>query len=72
MPKRMIIAFDVAGDLLEVVGRAGRDLVEDELLGRAAAERHRQVVHQRALGGEVAVLGRQRDRQAERLAARRS
>ncbi len=57
-------------DLLEVVRRAGRDLVEDELLCRATAERHREVVHQRRLRGQVAVLGRQRDRQAERLAAR--
>src|SRR5438105_15079848 len=56
-------------DLLEVVGRAGRDLVEDELLRRAAAERHREVVHQRAAGRQVAVLARQRDRVAERLAA---
>ena len=34
------------GDLLEVVGRAGGDLAEDDLLGGAAAERHRHRVGQ--------------------------
>src|SRR5256714_4763093 len=56
-------------DLLEVVRGAGRDLVEDDLLRRAAAERHRHLVHERTARGEVPVLGRQRDREAERLAA---
>ena len=32
-------------DLLEVVRSAGRDLVEDDLLGCPAAERHRHLVH---------------------------
>ena len=58
------------GDLLDVVGGAGGDLVEDELLGGAAAHRHRDLLEQRLARGQVAVLGRQRDRQAERLAAR--
>ena len=57
------------GDLLEVVRGAGRDLVEDELLRGAAAERHRELLHQRGLGRQVAVLARERDRVAERLAA---
>ena len=58
------------GDLLEVVGRAGGDLVEDELLGGAAAQRHRHRVGQLRARGEELVLGGQRDRVAERLAAR--
>ena len=57
------------GDLLEVVGGAGRDLVEDDLLGRATAERHRHRVGELGPGGQELVLGRQRDRVAERLAA---
>ena len=36
-------------DLLDVVRGAGRDLVEDELLRRAAAERHRDLLEQRLL-----------------------
>src|SRR5437588_334706 len=56
-------------DLLEVVRGPGRDLVEDELLRRATAERHREVVHQRLPRRQVAVLARQRDRVAERLPA---
>src|SRR5205823_3086342 len=58
------------GDPFEVVRGAGRDLVEDDLLRRAPAERHRHLVHQRRARRQIAVLGRQRDRQAERLAAR--
>ena len=58
------------GDLLEVVRRAGGDLAEDDLLGGAAAERHRHRVRQLRARGEELVLGRQRDRVAERLAAR--
>ena len=57
------------GHLLEVVRGAGRHLVEDELLRRAAAERHRQIVHQSRAGRQIAILGRQRDREAERLTA---
>ncbi len=49
-PKRMIICFADARDLLEVVRGTGRDLVEDELLGGAAAERHRHLRHQSRLG----------------------
>src|SRR5438270_5861170 len=57
-------------DLLEVVRGAGGDLVEDDLLRGAASERHRHLVHERRSRREIAVLGRQRDRQAERLSAR--
>src|SRR3954468_150907 len=56
-------------DLLEVVRRAGGDLAEDDLLGRAAAERHGQVVGELGLGGEELVLLRHRDRVAQGLAA---
>ena len=49
---------------LEVVRRARRHLVEDELLRGAPAERHRQLVHERRLRRQVLVLGRQRDREA--------
>jgi hypothetical protein len=41
-------------DPLDVVRSARGDLVEDELLGGAATERHRHLVHQRALGRQVA------------------
>ena len=47
------------GHLLEVVGGAGGDLAEDDLLGGAAAERHRHRVGQLGAGGEELVLGRQ-------------
>src|SRR5438270_9290586 len=57
-------------DLLEVVRGAGGDLVEDDLLRGATSERHRHLVHERRPRREIAVLGRQRDRQAERLSAR--
>src|SRR5215210_3169671 len=56
-------------DLLEVVRGAGRHLVEDELLGGPTAERHRELLHQRPLRRQVAVLARERDRVAQRLAA---
>src|SRR5204863_2599206 len=55
--------------LLEVVRRAGRHLVEDDLLGCATAQRHRKLVHQVLLRRQVAVLAGQRDRVPERLAA---
>ena len=58
------------GHLLEVVGGAGRDLAEDDLLGGAAAERHRHRVEQLLAGRQEAVLGRHRDRVAERATAR--
>ena len=56
-------------DLLDVVRRAGRDLAEDDLLGGAAAERHRHRVGELRARREEAVLRRHRDRVAERLAA---
>ena len=57
------------GHLLEVVGGAGGDLAEDDLLRGAAAERHRHRVAELGAGGEELVLARERDRVAERLAA---
>ena len=45
--------------LLEVVGGAGGDLAEHDLLGGAAAEGHGQRVHELLLGGEELVLGGQ-------------
>src|SRR3954452_2997342 len=57
------------GHLLEVVRSAGGDLAEDDLLGGAAAQGHRHRVVQLGAGGEELVLGRQRDRVAESLAA---
>ena len=56
-------------DLLEVVGGARGDLGEDDLLGGAAAKGHRHRVVELGLRGEELVLGRQRDRVPERLAA---
>ena len=55
-------------DFLEIVRRTGRDLVEHELFRRATAERHRHLIHQRALRRQVPILSRQRDRVPERLA----
>src|SRR4249919_1454093 len=55
--------------LFQVVGGAGGDLAEDDLLGGAPAEGHRHRVGQLGAGGEELVLGRQADRVAERLAA---
>src|SRR4051794_9750604 len=57
-------------DLLEVVGGAGRDLAEDDLLRGAAAEGHGHRVVELGARGEELVLGRHRDRVAQRLAAR--
>ena len=45
------------GDLLEVVGGAGGDLAEHDLLGGAAAQRHRHRVAQLRTRGEELVLG---------------
>src|SRR5581483_8234029 len=45
------------GDLLEVIGGAGGDLAEDDLLGRAAAQGHRHGVGQLRARGEELVLG---------------
>src|SRR4051794_20397249 len=57
------------GDLLEVVGRAGRDLLEDDLLRGAAAERHGHRVVELGARGEELVLLRHRDRVAQGLPA---
>ena len=56
--------------LLQVVGRAGGDLAEDQVLGDPPAEEHDQVVHELLLGLQVAVLLGQVERVAERAAAR--
>ena len=61
------------GDLahaLQVVGRAGRDRAEDELLGDAAAEEHGHLVDELLARLEVGVLVGQVHHVAERLAAR--
>ena len=57
--------------LLEIVVRARRDLVEDQLLGGAAAEQRRHLVLQLALGHQEPILGRQLHRVAERRDAAR-
>ena len=57
------------GDLFEVVGGAGSDLAEDDLLGGAATKRHRHRVGQLSAASQELVLSRQADRVAERLAA---
>src|SRR3954454_16375786 len=62
-----------AGDLrrlLDVVGGAGRRLVEDQLLGSAATERVGEHVHHLAAALGVSVLLRQHQRVPERTAAR--
>jgi len=59
--------FGDARRLLDVVGRPGRDLAEDDLLGSAAPKRHGQRVHELGLGRQELVLGGQRDGEAERL-----
>src|SRR4051794_22669431 len=58
------------GDALEVVGRAGRDLAEDDLLRDAAAEQHRHLVDELVARLQVGVLVGQVDDVAERAAAR--
>ena len=58
------------GDPLQVVGGARRDLAERELLRRAAAEQHADLVQQLLAGAQVAILLRQVERVAERLPAR--
>ena len=57
------------GHALEIVGGAGGDRAEDELLGRAAAEQHRHHVDQLLAGLQVAVLVGQVERVAECAAA---
>ena len=56
--------------LLDVVGRAGRRLVEDQLLGGATAERVDELVEDLRAGLGVAVFERQHQRVPERTAAR--
>ena len=58
------------GDALEVVRGAGGDRAEDDLLGHAAAEQHGHVVEQLLARLQIAVLGRQVQRVAERPPAR--
>src|SRR3954470_16967087 len=58
------------GDALEIVGRAGRDLAEDDLLRDAAAEQHRHLVDELVARLQVGVLVGQVDDVAERAAAR--
>src|SRR5207342_2503286 len=57
------------GRLVEVVLGAGRDLAEDELLGRAAAQVLGEVVEQLGPRAHELVLARQRDHVAEGHAA---
>ena len=49
------LAGDVRG-LLQVIGRAGRDVVEDELLGHTAAQTGHNILEHLALGDVAAVL----------------
>ena len=58
------------GHALEVVRGAGRDRAEHDLLGDAAAEQHGHVVEQLLARLQVAVLGGQVERVAERPPAR--
>ena len=58
------------GGALEVVGRTGRDVVAHEFLGHAAAQEHGELIEHLVFGLEEVVLGRQRERVAQRLAAR--
>ena len=62
-------AGDLAG-LLDVVGRTGGGLVEDQFLGGPAAEQHGQLVHHLGPADQELVLGRGRRGVAERPAAR--
>ena len=55
----------------EVVGGAGREVAEDDLLGGAAAEQHRHLVLQLLARHQEAVLGRALDGVAERADAAR-
>src|ERR1700730_5077856 len=55
------------GDLLNIVGGAGRDLAKDQLLRRAAAQQHRHLVLELQPGHEEPVLGRALDRIDERV-----
>ena len=57
------------GRALQVVLRAGRDLAERDLLGRAAAEQHGELAEQVGARHQVAVLERELHRVAERAEA---
>ena len=63
-------ARDVGG-ALQIVLRAGRDLAERDLFGRAAAEQHGQLVHEIAPLHQIAILERQLHGVAERAEAAR-
>ena len=58
------------GGAVDVVLRAGGGVGEDQLLGGAPAEQHRELVDQLAARHEELVLGGQRERVPERAAAR--
>ena len=66
----MTIAPAISATRSQVVGGAGRDGAEHELLRGAAAEQHRHVVDQLLARLQVAVLVGQVQRVAERPAAR--
>ena len=71
MPNCVTMRRASAGGALDVVAGAGGDLVgaEDDLLGHAAAEEHRQAADEPVLGVVVPVDLGQRRREAERAAA---
>ena len=46
-----------AGDLLQVVGGAGRDLAEHDLLRGASAQQHRHAIFEFVAGHQEAVFG---------------
>ena len=69
MPKRITICFAVDVTFSRSFEAPVVISLEDDLLGRAAAERHRHRVGELRAGGQELVLGRQADRVAERLAA---
>ncbi len=58
------------GGTLKVVGGAGRDVVAHELFGHAATQEHGELVEHLVFGLEEVILGGQRERVAQRLAAR--
>ena len=58
------------GGALEVVGCTGRDVVAHEFLGHAAAQEYGELIEHLVFGLEEVVLGGQRERVAQRLAAR--
>ena len=68
--KSWTIEWAMSATRRKVVGGAGRDRAEHELLGDAAAQQHRHVVDQLLARLQVAVLRGQVERVAERAAAR--